>query len=80
MIQDAPRRPVSQRLQRGAYLLPSLFTVANMLLGFYAVVCGLRGMELLATQDPALVEAGIRLFRRAALLVFVAGILDTSTA
>jgi CDP-diacylglycerol---serine O-phosphatidyltransferase len=28
---------------RRAYLLPSLFTVANMLLGFYAVVLGLRG-------------------------------------
>ncbi len=33
------RRP----LQRGAYLLPSLFTIGNMLLGFYAVVWGLRG-------------------------------------
>ena len=47
MIQDAPQRParreVPQRLKRGAYLLPSLFTIANMLLGFYAVVCGLRG-------------------------------------
>lgn len=78
MIQDAPRRrSVSPRFQRGAYLLPSLFTVANMLLGFYAVVCGLRAMEMLATADPALVEAGMRLFRRAALLVFVAAIVDT---
>jgi CDP-diacylglycerol--serine O-phosphatidyltransferase len=31
------------RARRRAYLLPSLFTVANMLLGFYAVVLGLRG-------------------------------------
>jgi CDP-diacylglycerol--serine O-phosphatidyltransferase len=60
MIQDTPRRPVSQRLQRGAYLLPSLFTIGNMLLGFYAVVCGLRGQ-----------------FRLAAILVFVAAIVDT---
>lgn len=47
MIEDAPeRRPgrgVPQRLKRGAYILPSLFTIGNMLLGFYAVVCGLRG-------------------------------------
>jgi CDP-diacylglycerol--serine O-phosphatidyltransferase len=35
------RRRVDVR--RRAYLLPSLFTVANMLLGFYAVVLGLRG-------------------------------------
>ena len=64
MIQDAPhgrpQRPAVSRLQRGAYLLPSLFTIANMLLGFYAVVCGLRGQ-----------------FRLAAILVFVAAIVDT---
>jgi CDP-diacylglycerol---serine O-phosphatidyltransferase len=65
VIQDVPhsrpQRPaVSQRLQRGAYLLPSLFTIGNMLLGFFAVVCGLRGQ-----------------FRLAAILVFVAAIVDT---
>ncbi|MEL7060674.1 MAG: CDP-diacylglycerol--serine O-phosphatidyltransferase [Acidobacteriota bacterium] len=32
-----------RRLRRGAYLLPSLFTFGNILLGFYAVVCGVRG-------------------------------------
>ena len=31
------------RFQRGAYLLPSVFTICNMLLGFYAVVRGYRG-------------------------------------
>jgi len=46
-------------LRRGAYLLPSLFTIGNMLLGFYAIVCGLEGQ-----------------FRKAALAVFVAGVLD----
>jgi CDP-diacylglycerol---serine O-phosphatidyltransferase len=30
-------------LRRGAYLLPSLFTIGNMLLGFYAIVCALDG-------------------------------------
>jgi CDP-diacylglycerol--serine O-phosphatidyltransferase len=49
VIQDAPRRrALPHRLQRGAYLLPSLFTIANMLLGFYAIVCGLRGQFRLA--------------------------------
>lgn len=51
------RRP----LQRGAYLLPSLFTIGNMLLGFYAVVWALR------EQD----------FRVAALLVVSAALLDS---
>ncbi len=46
-------------LRHGAYLLPSLFTIGNMMLGFYAIVCGLNGQ-----------------FRKAALVVFVAGIVD----
>lgn len=32
-----------RRLTRGTYLLPSLFTIGNMVLGFYAMVLGLRG-------------------------------------
>lgn len=41
---DAPASPPApRRLRRGAYLLPSLFTIGNVLLGFYAIVRGLRG-------------------------------------
>ena len=36
-------RKVRRRLRGGAYLLPSLFTTGNVLLGFYAVVLGYRG-------------------------------------
>ncbi len=43
-VEAGPRRPgLSRRLRRGAYLLPSLFTIGNVLLGFYAIVCGLNG-------------------------------------
>ncbi len=35
----SPPRP----LRAGAYLIPSLFTTANMLLGFYALLAGLEG-------------------------------------
>ena len=46
------RRSVSDRarvrIRRGAYLLPSLFTMGNMVLGFYAIVCGLGGHFLKA--------------------------------
>ena len=31
------------RLRRGAYLLPSLITIGNILLGFFSLVSGLRG-------------------------------------
>lgn len=53
-----PQRP-RKVLRRGIYLLPSAFTISNILFGFYALVCGLRGD-----------------FQKAALLVFLAGILD----
>ena len=59
------------RLRRGAYLLPSLFTIGNMLLGFYAVVTAFRASRLLD------VEAGDRLFVWAAAAVFAAALLDT---
>ncbi len=54
-----PPRRVRQRLRRGVYLLPSLFTTGNILMGFYAVVRGFRGD-----------------YATAALIIFIAGILD----
>ena len=55
-LEATPSRPVLRTRRRRvdgrrrAYLLPSLFTVANMLLGFYAVVLGLRGRFGLAAS------------------------------
>ena len=39
----AERAARRRGIRRGAYLLPSLFTIGNMLFGFYAIICGLRG-------------------------------------
>jgi CDP-diacylglycerol--serine O-phosphatidyltransferase len=39
----AAAKPRPRRLRRGAYLLPSLFTVANIVFGFLAIVRGYRG-------------------------------------
>ena len=48
------RRKLPPRLRRGAYLLPSLFTIGNMLLGFYAVVLALRSAGCSpATSSPS---------------------------
>jgi CDP-diacylglycerol---serine O-phosphatidyltransferase len=38
-----PVRAARERLRRGIYLLPSLFTTGNIFLGFWAVIRGLRG-------------------------------------
>ncbi|HEX3532524.1 MAG TPA: CDP-diacylglycerol--serine O-phosphatidyltransferase [Thermoanaerobaculia bacterium] len=55
------RQRVGHRVRRGAYLLPSLFTMGNMILGFYAVIVGYRDHD----------------FTKAALLIFAAAILDS---
>ena len=68
------RRQRLSRVRRGAYLLPSLFTIGNILLGFYAIVLGLRSAGLIA-PDPRFAEPHTG-FAVAALLVFSAGILD----
>ena len=67
------REELARRTRRGAYLLPSLFTIGNMLLGFYAVVLGLRSAGLVGDGQPVPTEP---LFGRAALCVFMAGLLD----
>lgn len=48
------------RIRKGVYLLPSLFTFGNIILGFYACVRGMRGD-----------------FQTAAILLIIAGFLDT---
>ncbi len=53
-------RPLRGRLRRGVFLLPSLLTSGNLLLGFYAIVLSYRGR-----------------FSDAALLIFLAAIIDT---
>ena len=40
---NAGRQRVRKRLRRGAYMLPSLLTIGNILMGFYALICGMRG-------------------------------------
>jgi CDP-diacylglycerol--serine O-phosphatidyltransferase len=66
---DRLPRPV----RRGAYMLPSLFTIGNILLGFYALVLGMRAAGLIPFDPAAHPRPG---FDRAALLVFFAAILD----
>jgi CDP-diacylglycerol--serine O-phosphatidyltransferase len=42
------RTPIRARLRRGAYLLPSLFTIGNIFLGFFATILALRSRFVLA--------------------------------
>ena len=38
-----PPRGLQQRLRKSVFILPSLFTTGNLLLGFYAIILGYRG-------------------------------------
>lgn len=60
------RRRSAQRFRKGIYLIPSLFTVANMFCGFLSVIESSRGHF----------EAGHGHFERAALLILIAIIAD----
>jgi len=50
---NPPRRGV----KKGVYLIPSLFTAANIGMGFFAVMASLRGFQLLGQPTPDLAWA-----------------------
>ena len=58
---DGPRAVARRRrLQRGIYLLPSVFTMGNIFLGFWAIIRGLRGdfeVAPLAIAGAAVLDA-----------------------
>jgi CDP-diacylglycerol--serine O-phosphatidyltransferase len=56
-VSDAGRSRVGVRLRRGAFLLPSAFTVGNLFLGFWAVIAALDGRFVLA--GVAVLAAGV---------------------
>jgi CDP-diacylglycerol---serine O-phosphatidyltransferase len=56
--EEGPRRPFrNSRLRRGVYILPSFFTVANLLCGYYAILATLEGS--MADLDNAARAIGI---------------------
>ena len=56
--EEEPRRLFrNHRLRRGIYILPSVFTVANLLCGYYAILATLEGTT--ADFDNAASAIGI---------------------
>ena len=49
--------PPRRGLRKGLYLIPSLFTAANILMGFLSVMASLRGFQLLGSATPDLAAA-----------------------
>jgi CDP-diacylglycerol--serine O-phosphatidyltransferase len=47
------RNPERRGLRKGLYLIPSVFTAANIGMGFYAVMSAIRGFQLVDTGNQA---------------------------
>ncbi|HEY4595438.1 MAG TPA: CDP-diacylglycerol--serine O-phosphatidyltransferase, partial [Thermoanaerobaculia bacterium] len=55
----AAARPRARGIRRGAYLLPSLFTMGNMVFGFYAIICGLEQKDFVKASLFILLAAAL---------------------
>ena len=63
-----PKNLLQQRrkLRKGVYLIPSLFTTANVFAGFYAIISSLKAMEVLGAGAPDAAAHAAALFDGAA--------------
>ncbi|HJT65641.1 MAG TPA: phosphatidylcholine/phosphatidylserine synthase [Pyrinomonadaceae bacterium] len=59
MAHDDQERPNPPRrgLRKGLYLIPSMFTAANIGMGFFSVMASLRGFQLLGSATPDVASA-----------------------
>ncbi|CAD5198856.1 CDP-diacylglycerol--serine O-phosphatidyltransferase (EC 2.7.8.8) [Pseudomonas sp. FEN] len=58
---------------RGIYLLPNLFTTANLFAGFYAIISAMSAQSAASAGDPA---GASKYFAFSAIAIFVAMVLD----
>ena len=70
-IPNPPRRG----LKKGLYLIPSLFTAANIGMGFFSVMASLRGFQILGSASPDL-DAAAAHFNSAAVAIGWACLFD----
>jgi CDP-diacylglycerol--serine O-phosphatidyltransferase len=71
MMNPEESRPSRRGIRRGIYIVPSVFTIGNILCGFYAVINGVKGYQLLDRPAQA-----IPLFSNAAWAIGLAVLLD----
>ena len=70
-----PPNPPRRGLRKGLYLIPSVFTAANIGMGFFAVMSSLRAFQMLGGPNPDLVGAAHR-FDSAAIAIGFAVLFD----
>lgn len=68
------QRPERRGLKKGLYLIPSLFTTANILMGFFAITNALRAFQMIGIKDYA---SAAQLFDGAAIFIGWAFVFDS---
>lgn len=66
--------PPRHGIRKGIYLIPSAFTIGNILCGFYAVINAVKGHQ--ASGDPGQADYAAHLFNNAARAIGLAFLLD----
>ncbi|MFZ4986343.1 MAG: CDP-diacylglycerol--serine O-phosphatidyltransferase [Blastocatellia bacterium] len=70
---EEKRTPARQGIRRGIYIIPSLFTIGNILCGFYALINCLKGAQ---AQQLGEISAATNLFNQAAVALMISWLLD----
>ena len=70
------QQPERRGIKKGLYLIPSLFTTANILMGFFAITGALRGFQMIAIGSPEAMARAAQLFDGAAQFIGWAFIFD----
>ena len=52
-METETKNPERRGLGKGLYLIPSVFTAANIGMGFYAVMSAVRGFQLIGTGNES---------------------------
>jgi CDP-diacylglycerol---serine O-phosphatidyltransferase len=70
------QQPERRGIKKGLYLIPSLFTTANILMGFFAITGSLRGFQMLGLGTPEATARAAQLFDGAAQFIGWAFVFD----
>src|SRR4029079_10269899 len=68
-----PERPPHRGIKKGLYVIPTMFTAANVGMGFLAVLYSMRGFQIAATN----VDQSGKYFNYAAIAIGLAILFDT---
>jgi len=74
LSEEMQTNPARRGIKRGIYLIPSTFTIGNILCGFYAVINSVKGYQII--NDPAQAAHSAQFFDDAARAIGLAFLLD----